>query len=47
VDAQRVTLEYRKQFTTAAVLTAKYRTSSGTATFRGSRILKALPVLLG
>lgn len=36
----------RKQFAAAVTLTAKYKTASGSATFRGPRYMSATPVLL-
>lgn len=39
-------LQPRKQFAAASVLTAKYRTASGSATFRGPRYMRVTPVLL-
>ena len=51
VDAQASAVargfrQQRKQFSTAALLTAKYKTGSGTVTFRGPRSMMAAPVLL-
>lgn len=51
VDAQASAVargfrQQRKQFSTAALLTAKYRTGSATVTFRGPRSMMAVPVLL-
>lgn len=45
-DIPRVTRTVRKQFAAASLLTAKYRTTAATATFRGPRTMKATPVLL-
>lgn len=46
-DVQRVTRSYPKQFASAVTLTSKFRTTAGTATFRGSKTLKVTPVYLG
>lgn len=46
-DVQRITRSYPKQFAAASTLTAKFRVTGGTCTFRGSKTLKATPVLLG
>jgi hypothetical protein len=48
-DVHRVGRSQRKQLTGTAPLTlrAKFRTSTGTATFRGPKTIKATPVLLG
>lgn len=45
-DVMRAVRVARKQFAAASVLTAKYRTASGSATFRGPRYMMATPVLL-
>lgn len=45
-DIPRVTRTVRKQFAAASLLTAKYRTTAATGTWRGPRTMKATPVLL-
>lgn len=45
-DVMRGVRVARKQFAAAVTLTAKYRTASGSATFRGPRYMCVTPVLL-